>query len=74
MGVTYAAIDRFLLTGEGEEADLAIIDRFHKRSGISAPAQPPIRDKIDEHRPGGRCFSALDTDSNVFCRSDHWSP
>ena len=32
MGVTYAAIDRFLLTGEGEEADLAIIDRFHKRS------------------------------------------
>ena len=32
MGVTYAAIDRFLLTGEGDEADLAIIDRFHKRS------------------------------------------
>ena len=32
MGVTYAAIDRFLMTGEGEEADLAIIDRFHKRS------------------------------------------
>ena len=32
MGVTYAAIDRFLLTGEGEEADLAIIDRFHRRS------------------------------------------
>ena len=32
MGVTYASIDRFLLTGEGEEADLAIIDRFHKRS------------------------------------------
>ena len=32
MGVTYAAIDRFLLTGEGEEADLAVIDRFHKRS------------------------------------------
>lgn len=32
MGVTYAAIDRFLLTGEGEEADLAIIDRSSKRS------------------------------------------
>ena len=32
MGVTYAAIDRFLMTGEGEEADLAIIERFHKRS------------------------------------------
>ena len=32
MGVTYAAIDRYLLTGEGEEADLAVMERFHKRS------------------------------------------
>ena len=32
MGVTYAAIDRFLLTGEVNEADKAVIDRFHSRS------------------------------------------
>lgn len=32
MGVTYAAIDRFLETGEGEEKDLAVIKRYHDRS------------------------------------------
>ncbi|MFI3251356.1 MAG: NAD(+) synthase [Eubacteriales bacterium] len=32
MGVTYAAIDRFLETGEGEEEDLAIIARYHRVS------------------------------------------
>ena len=32
MGVTYAAIDKFLLTGEACEADKAIIDRYHSRS------------------------------------------
>ena len=32
MGVTYKAIDNYLLTGEVEERDLKIINRFHKRS------------------------------------------
>lgn len=32
MGVTYAAIDRYLLTGEVNEHDKAIIDRYHARS------------------------------------------
>ena len=32
MGISYAAIDRFLLTGEASEADRAILDRFHRRS------------------------------------------
>ncbi len=32
MGISYAAIDRFLLTGEASEADRAILDRFHGRS------------------------------------------
>ncbi len=32
MGVTYAAIDRYLLTGEANEHDKAIIDRYHARS------------------------------------------
>ena len=32
MGVTYAAIDRYLLTGEATEADKAILDRFHTGS------------------------------------------
>ena len=32
MGVSYAAIDRWILCGEGEEKDLAVIRRFHARS------------------------------------------
>ena len=32
MGVTYAAIDRYLLTGEAEEPDRTVIERFHSRS------------------------------------------
>lgn len=32
MGVTYAAIDRYILTGEANEHDKTIIDRYHSRS------------------------------------------
>jgi NAD+ synthase len=32
MGVTYAAIDRYLQTGEATEADRGIIERYHTRS------------------------------------------
>lgn len=32
MGVTYAAIDKYVLTGEANEQDKAIIDRYHSRS------------------------------------------
>ena len=32
MGVTYAAIDRYILTGEAAPEDKAIIDRFHAKS------------------------------------------
>ena len=32
MGVTYAAIDRFLMTGEANDADRAVIERYHARS------------------------------------------
>ena len=32
MGVTYAAIDRYITTGEASPEDRAIIDRFHARS------------------------------------------
>ena len=32
MGVTYAAIDQYITTGEATEADKAIIDRYHARS------------------------------------------
>ena len=40
MGVTYAAVDKFIMTGEASAEDKAIIDRFHarsehKRSGIA---------------------------------------
>jgi NAD+ synthase len=33
MGVTYDAIDRFLLTGEANDADLSIIKRYHNATG-----------------------------------------
>lgn len=33
MGVTYAAIDKYITTGEAGEQDKAIIDRYHARSG-----------------------------------------
>ena len=32
MGITYAKIDEYLLSGKAEPADLEIIERFHKRS------------------------------------------
>jgi NAD+ synthase len=32
MGVTYAAIDKYLTTGEATPEDMAIIERFHTRS------------------------------------------
>lgn len=32
MGISYAAIDRFLTTGEATDADRAILDRFHRGS------------------------------------------
>ena len=31
--MTYAAIDRYIQTGEANEADKAIIDRYHMVSG-----------------------------------------
>ncbi len=33
MGISYAKIDEYLLSGKAEPADLEIIERFHKRSG-----------------------------------------
>lgn len=40
MGVTYAAIDRYITTGEATPEDKAIIDRYHARSGhkLTGPA------------------------------------
>ena len=32
MGVTYAAIDKYILTGEATDEDRAVIDRYHARS------------------------------------------
>ncbi len=32
MGITYAAVDRYLETGEADPGDLAVITRFHQRS------------------------------------------
>ena len=41
MGVTYAAIDRYITTGEANEHDKAIIDRYYARSGHKR--RPPLR-------------------------------
>ena len=46
MGITYAAIDRFLLTGEASEADRAIIDRYHSRS-LHKLSMPPVYREVD---------------------------
>ncbi len=40
MGITYAAIDRFLLTGEATDQDMAIIRRYHNASHHKR--RPPI--------------------------------
>ena len=41
MGVTYAAIDKYITTGEANEKDKAIIDRYYARSGHKR--RPPLR-------------------------------
>ncbi len=41
MGVSYAAIDKFVLTGEATDKDRAIIERYHARSGHKM-RMPPI--------------------------------
>ena len=40
MGVTYAAIDGFLLRGEADEADRAVIERYHSRAGHKLTPPP----------------------------------
>lgn len=45
MGVTYAAIDRYILSGEANEQDKAIIDRYHARS--------------EHKRVGGKLYSEV---------------
>jgi len=40
MGVTYAAIDKYIMTGEANEKDKAIIDRYHNRSGHKREESP----------------------------------
>lgn len=47
MGVTYSAIDRFLLTGEGEARDLAVIEKYHGRSLHKVRPIPTFRDWKD---------------------------
>jgi len=47
MGVTYAAIDKYITTGEATEADKAIIDRYHRVSGHKRKL-PPVYRVIEE--------------------------
>ena len=41
MGVTYAALDHYIATGEATDHDKEIIDRYHARSGHKR--RPPLR-------------------------------
>jgi len=41
MGVSYAAIDKYILTGEADPADLAIIQRYHA-AGAHKRRLPPV--------------------------------
>ncbi len=41
MGVSYAAIDKYVMTGEATDKDRAIIERFHARSGHKM-RMPPV--------------------------------
>ena len=45
MGVTYAAIDKYITTGQANEKDKAIIDRYHARSDHKR--RDPLRYKGD---------------------------
>ena len=47
MGVTYASIDRYLLTGEASEADLAVMKRYHARS-VHKRSDISVYDVIDD--------------------------
>lgn len=47
MGVSYAAIDAYITTGEANERDKKIIDRFHRRSGHKR-TDIAVYSKIDE--------------------------
>lgn len=41
MGVTYAAIDEYILNGTGKEQDISIIERYHNRSSHKL-CMPPV--------------------------------
>lgn len=41
MGVSYAAIDEYILNGTGNERDIAVIDRYHSRSSHKL-RMPPV--------------------------------
>ena len=43
MGVSYAAIDRYITTGEASEADKAIIDRLHRISEHKRQLPPRVK-------------------------------
>ncbi len=43
MGVTYAAVDEYILHGTGTEKDIAVIERFHARAGHKLRPIPQFR-------------------------------
>ena len=44
MGVSYAAVDEYILKGSGNERDVAVIERFHARSAHKL-RMPPVFDE-----------------------------
>ena len=47
MGIKYADIDKFLLTGEITEENKKIVDRYHGRSGHKR-VMPPVYEVVDQ--------------------------
>lgn len=46
MGVTYAAIDEYILTGKASDQDRAIIERYHARAGHKLVLPPTFEDSL----------------------------
>ena len=48
MGVTYAAVDEYILHGTGTEKDIAVIERFHARAGHKLRPIPLFEESVQD--------------------------
>ena len=48
MGVTYAAVDKYILHGTGSEQDRAVIERYHARAGHKLRLPPVFDESVSD--------------------------